>query len=312
VTSRSFGSIDDVPFSILREAGYEIVHKGRDFDLDEFNRIVPEFDALIIGAHKFAPEVVARCRGKLRVVCKNGVGVDNIPLQCCKDNGIVVCNTSHSNANAVADLAIGLMLAACRGIAMTSRNVKNGQWKTYTGRDLYQKTLGLLGFGAISRNVARRARGFDMQVLAYDPYVTEVPDEFKDYVRLVSLEEAVTQADFLSLHLPLNDETRGIISAPEMARMKEGAYIINTSRGGTVDEKDLYEAIKSGHLAGAAMDVTVSEPIEKDNPLLTLDNVTITPHMGMYTRESLNLGSTICAKNCAAAATGGEYIYRVI
>ena len=311
ITSRSFGSIDSVPTDILTEAGYEVVHKGKNFDQAEFDRIVPEFDALIIGAHPFDPAVMETC-SKLKIICKHGVGLDNIPLQKAKEMGIKVCNAPGTNSNAVADLAIGLMLAACRNIVSTSTNVKGGGWKAITGRDLCYKTLGLLGFGAIARNVAKRANGFGMKVLAYDPYVKEVPDDFKGYVTLTTCEAAVENADFLSLHLPLTDETRGIVSAREMARMKEGAYIINTSRGGTVDEKDLYDALVSGHIAGAALDVTIAEPVEKDNPLLTLDNVVITPHVGMYTREAINAVGIVCAKNCAAMVAGEPLSHQVV
>ncbi len=303
VTSRSFGKVSEEPMRILQDAGFDVTLMGADFDEETFKAAVADYDALIIGAHKFYPEDMKKC-AKLQIICKHGAGLDNIFLPEAKELGIAVTNVPAMNAGAVADLTVAHMLNVCRGVSVCSADVKAGGWKTFVGKDMYLKTLGLIGFGAIAKNVARRARGFSMQVLAYDPYVTEVPEEFKDYVRLVSFEEAVEQGDFVSIHVPLTGETRDLFNKETMARMKEGAYLINTSRGGIVNEAGLYEAVKSGHLAGAALDVTVSEPIEKDNPLLTLENVVITPHIGMYSFEAINAVSVVCAKNVVKKLSG--------
>ena len=311
VTSRSFGSINDTPKNILENAGYEITYRGRDFDMEEFERIIPEYDALIIGAHQFRPEVLAKCKN-LKLICKHGAGLDNIPLDACRELGVPVCNTPGTNSNAVADLAIGLMLSACRNIAAADRAVRRGEWKIMMGHDLCKKTVGLLGFGNISKCVARRLHGFGCKVLAYDPFVKEVPEEFAAYVTLCTLDEVVKGCDVLSLHLPLTDETRGIISAPQLAEMKQGAYLVNTSRGGTVNEHDLYEALKSGHLAGAAMDVIEKEPMPADHELLRLENFTMTSHIGMYSEEAVGAVSIICAENVAAIAKGEPLQFQVV
>ena len=311
VTSRSFGKISDEPLNILREAGFEVTLKGKDFNQQEFEAMIPEYDALIIGAHEFPEAVMERCP-KLKIICKHGAGLDNIHLDKARELGIAVCNVPGTNSNAVADLTFGLMLAVARNIVSTNRWVHEGKWKTAIGVDVCGKTLGLMGFGAIAKNVARRAAGFGMKVLAYDPYVKELPQEFKDYVTLCSEEEVITQCDFLSLHLPLTDETRGMISAPQLASMRAGAYVINAARGGIVSEKDLYDALVSGHIAGAAMDVSEVEPMATDNPLLTLDNVIVTPHIGTYSKEARGAGSLLRAQNAAACVEGKPLQFQVV
>jgi D-3-phosphoglycerate dehydrogenase len=311
ITSRSFGQINDDPTNVLLEAGYEITLKGKDFNQEEFEQIVPEYDALIIGAHPFPEEVMEKC-SKLQIICKHGAGLDNIHLEKAKELGITVCNVPGTNSNAVADLAFGLMLACSRNIVLSDKRVRNGEWKPAIGSDVCYKTLGLLGFGAIAKNVARRAKGFGMKVLAYDPYVTEVPEEFKEYVTLGSCDEVIKGCDILSAHLPLTEETRNMVSAKEMAGMKKGAYIVNTARGGIVNENDLYDALVSGQIAAAALDVSDKEPMEMENPLRSLENVIITPHIGMYSKEAIGAVSLICAQNAAAKISDGELQFKVV
>lgn len=311
VTSRSFGSIDSTPKDILEQGGCEVILMGKDFDMERFAKTVTECDALIIGAHDFPVELMNRCE-KLKVICKHGAGLDNLHLEEAKARGIAVCNVPGTNANAVADLTFGLMLSCARHISLGDRRVRQGQWKALTGKDVYAKTLGLLGFGAVARNVARRAAGFSMRVLAYDPYVRALPEGFEHVTLCESAAEVISGCEFLSVHLPLTEETRGMIGAAELGSMRPGAYVINTARGGIVDEKALYEALASGHLSGAAMDVTEVEPMDTDNPLLTLDNVVVTPHIGMYSREAIGAVSVICAENVAACLGGGELKFRVV
>ena len=311
VTSRSFGNISDEPYEILREAGLEVTKTGLDFDQAEFERTIADYDALIIGAHPFPPEVLERC-DKLQIICKHGVGLDNIPLEKAKEKGVAVCNAPGTNSNAVADLAFGMMLDLARKISLADKKVHQGEWKTVIGVDVCNKVLGLLGFGAIAKNVARRAKGFGMKVLAYDPYVKCLPEEFEPYVTLCDCNEVIKNSDFVSLHLPLTEETRDMIAAEELSNMKKGAFLINTSRGGIVNEADLCEAVKSGHLAGTALDVSVVEPMAADNPLRGLDNVIITPHIGMYSIEALGAVSVLCAQNVAAKLTGKELKFQVV
>ena len=311
ITSRSFGKIGDSAKKVLEDAGIEITNISANFDQAEFERIIPEFDALIIGAHDFSEADMGRCP-KLKIICKHGVGLDNIHVSKAKELGIAVCNAPGTNSNAVADLTLGLMLSVCRKISHSAALVREGVWKSHIGEDVCGKTVGLLGFGAIAKGVARRARGFGMKILAYDPFVTELPEEFAGWVELCDMEKVITACDILSVHIPLTPETRNTISTAELAKMKQGAYVINTARGGIVDETALYEALVSGHLNGAAMDVVESEPMTPEHPLLSLDNVVVTPHIAMYSKEAINAVSMICAENVVACLTGGEIINRVV
>ncbi|MBQ4372044.1 MAG: phosphoglycerate dehydrogenase [Firmicutes bacterium] len=311
ITSRSFGKISDEPYEILRNAGYEITNIGRNFDQAEFERIVPEFDALIIGAHEFPVEVMEKC-SKLKIICKHGVGLDNIHLEEAKALGIIVTNTPGTNSNAVADLTFGLMISAARLIQRSALNAMKGVKQSVIGVDVCGKTLGLLGFGAVAKCVARRAKGFGMKVLAYDPFVKEVPEEFAAYTSLCGFGEVVSGCDFLSVHLPLTEETRGMIGAEQFAAMKDGSILINTARGGIVDEKALAEALASGKLMAAAMDVVENEPLQADDPLMGIENLILTPHIGMYSKEAVNAVGMICARNCAAVALGTEIEHRVV
>lgn len=311
ITSRSFGKIGDSAKKVLEDAGIEITNISANFDQATFERIIPEFDALIIGAHDFSEADMERCP-KLKIICKHGVGLDNIHVNKAKELGIAVCNAPGTNSNAVADLALGLMLSVCRKISHSAALVRDGVWKSHIGEDVCGKTVGLLGFGAIAKGVARRARGFGMKILAYDPFVTQLPEEFEGWVELCDMDTVITSCDILSVHIPLTPETRNTISTEELAKMKQGAYVINTARGGIVNEMALYEALKSGHLNGAAMDVVESEPMTPEHPLLSLDNVVVTPHIAMYSKEAINAVSMICAENVVACLTGGQMINRVV
>ncbi len=296
VTSRSFGQAGKEPFLILENAGIEVTRLVDEFTQETFAESIPNYDALIIGSHKFPADLMENCR-KLQIIAKHGAGLDNIDLEAAKRLGITVKNVPAANANAVADLAVAHMLNLCRGVSVSSQEVKTGKWKVYMGCDMYAKTLGLVGFGNIARNVARRARGFSMKILVFDPYLKELPEEFAEYVRLVSWKEVIENSDFVSIHVPLTKETRGMFNRQQIAAMKPGAFLINTSRGGIVDESALYEACKCGKLGGAALDVVENEPIRPDNPLLSLENIVITPHIGMYSIEAVNAISVICAQN---------------
>lgn len=311
ITSRSFGKISDEPRKILEAAGIEITFRGSDFALPEFEQIIPEYDALIIGAHEFKPELMERCP-KLKIICKHGVGLDNIPLEKAKELGIAVTNAPGTNSNAVADLAFGLMLSVARCITATSKGVSAGVWKTAIGTDVCGKTLGLLGFGAIAKCVARRAAGFGMKVLAYDPYVKAVDAEFEGLVTLCGFEQVLEQSDYVSIHLPLNEQTYGMIAAEQLTKMKKGAILINTARGGIVNEADLYQALVSGHLLGAGMDVVEHEPLDPKHPLLQMENVVVTPHIGMYSKEAVGAVSLICARNVANYLRDNTAQHRVV
>ena len=295
ITSRSFGQLSDQPKKILEDAGFLLTFYNEKYEEEEFCRRLADCDALIIGAHPLT-EKALQSAPKLKIVVKHGAGLDNIDLDLCARYQVHVDNVPAVNSNAVADLAFSLILDVARKTSLAASQVKAGQWKRVTGVDVYRKTLGLVGFGAIARNVARRAAGFSMKILAYDPFLQELPEEFQNSVTLTSLEKVLSTCDFLSIHVPLNPTTRNLIGGKELASMKDGSFVINTSRGGIVNEEALYQAIVQGHIAGAGLDVIESEPIAASNPLNRLEQVTITPHMGMYSFEAVNAVSAIAAQ----------------
>ena len=273
ITSRSFGKISNEPLDILTGAGFEVTMKGKDFDQAEFEAMIPDYDALIIGAHEFPEAVMERCP-KLKIICKHGAGLDNIHLEKAKELGIAVCNVPGTNSNAVADLTFGLMLAVARNIVSTNRWVHEGRWQTAIGVDVCGKTLGLMGFGAIAKNVARRASGFGMKVLAYDLYPNDSGKAIAEYVDLDTL---LAQSDVVFLHCNLTADNEKMINKASIAKMKDGAILINNSRGQLIDEQDVTDALKAGKLAAAGLDVVYTEPIRADNPLLTASSPPICP-----------------------------------
>jgi len=309
VTSRSFGQVSDEAVRLLEEAGIRIDYMVSNFDLAKFEEKIPEYDALIIGAHPFRPELFGACP-KLKIICKHGVGLDNIPVEAAHEAGVRVTNTPGTNSDAVADFAFALMLAAGRNLIYSVEEIKKGNVKPQYGNDVCGKTLGLLGFGAIARRVAKRAFGFDMTVLAYDPYVTAAPEGLEQ-VKLCTLEEVLKESDYVSIHLPITPQTRGMIGKEAFEMMKTGARLINTARGGIVDEAALIEAVSSGKLAAAALDVQETEPIAVDHPLLSTPGIIITNHVASYSKEALNAVSMICASNVINCLAGRKVLYSV-
>lgn len=303
ITSRSFGKASDEPFRIFKAGDIAYDQMGSDFDEEQFKAIIPDYDALVIGAHKFYPEDMVRCP-HLKIICKHGTGVDNIDLDKAKTLGITVTNVPAMNADAVADLTFGHMLNISRGISRSNADIHNGVWSPFIGRDVYKKTLGLVGFGMIAKNVARRARGFSMNILAYDPFVKDCPEEFASYVTLADLHTLIKESDIISIHVPLNSETKDLFDKSRIYHMKKKAYLINTARGGIVNEEDLYTCLQDGHLSGAALDVLQDEPIKRDNKLLELENVVLTSHMGMHSVEAISMVSIICAQNVVKKLKG--------
>jgi D-3-phosphoglycerate dehydrogenase len=225
--------------------------------------------------------------GRLRVIGRAGVGVDNIDVPAATQRGVVVMNAPDGNTMTTAEHALALLLALARRVPQGDASLKAGRWerKKFVGVELRGKTLGVVGLGRIGRVVASRALGFEMRVVAFDPFVA--PEQLREQgVEIATLEEVCARADFITVHTPLTPETRGIIGAREFARMKQGVRVINCARGGLVDERALYEAIKDGRVAGAALDVFEEEPPPADHPLLSLEEVVATPHLGASTKEA--------------------------
>lgn len=308
VVTRSFGSTSDEPRAILERNGCEVVRVDEQEPDDVLLEDLSTADGVIVGGRRITGTLMSACP-RLRVISKHGIGVDRIDVDSATARGIVVTNTPGANANGVADLVLALMLAVARPIISGSDALKRGDWGTYQGVELWEKTLGLIGLGAIGSAVAKRAHGFDMNVLVFDPFVSG------DTVReagatAVSREELLSASDFVSLHVPLTDTTRSIITASTLALMKPSSYLINTARGELVDEDALYAALTTGRLAGAGLDVFAEEPPSRTE-LVNLPNVVATPHIGSHSIESITKVSTMAARNAVLVLTDQTPISQV-
>jgi D-3-phosphoglycerate dehydrogenase len=273
---------------VLKGAGDQITYTADgQISREALLAAVPNADALVIrSAHKIDAEVL-NAAPKLKIIARAGVGVDNVDIPRATELGVVVVNTPDGNTISTAEHTFGLMLALARHIPQAHESMNAGKWdrKSFGGVELRGKTLGVVGFGRIGRAVAKRALAFDMQVIAFDPYIPA--DVAQDLgVTLVSLDDLFRQSDFISLHAQLTPETREMINAESLAMMKPGVRIIDAARGALINEADLAEALQSGHVAGAALDVYAEEPPKPDNPLLHLPNVVHTPHLAASTEDA--------------------------
>jgi D-3-phosphoglycerate dehydrogenase len=270
----------------LRAAGFG-VEKRLGLKPEELREIVRDYDGLVVRSETKVTAAVMDEAVRLRAIGRAGVGVDNIDVPAATTRGIIVMNAPDGNTMTTAEHTLALLLALARGVPQAHASLRAGNWerKKFIGVELRGKTLGIVGLGRIGRVVASRARGFEMKVLAFDPFVA--PEQAREMdLELGTLEEVCARADFLTVHTPLTAETRGIIGAREFARMKPDVRIINCARGGLIDERALYAALKEGRVAGAALDVFEEEPPSQSNPLLEFEGVITTPHLGASTREA--------------------------
>ena len=282
---------------LLKDAGHDVTFD--EMDADKLLLEIPKYDALMVrGRTKAIADVVnAGAKGSLKVIGRAGIGVDNVDLETAAKNGIKVVNAPTGATASVAELTIAHMLSLSRHMTKADATMKKGEWakKQLKGNELYGKTLGLIGCGNIGKLTAKYAQSFNMNVIGYDPFISK-EDMKKDGIKKKDdLEDVIKNADFISLHLPHIPQTHYIVNEKILSKMKPSAYLINCARGGTVDEKALYNALKNGTIAGAGMDVFENEP-PKDSPLLTLDNVVLTPHLGANTKEGQIRAGTVCAE----------------
>ena len=287
----------------LSSEGLEILKSAPDIQVDNITGLKPQelaekigpYHGLIVrSASTVSAEVIAAAEN-LRVIGRAGVGVDNVNVEAATKRGIVVMNTPAGNNITTAEHAISMMLALARSIPQATASMKSGKWEKsrFTGSEVFNKTLGILGIGNIGSLVAERALGLKMRVIAYDPFISQQAAQ-RLGVELVSVDDLYARSDFISVHTPLNAETRGLVGAAAFAKMKKGVRIINCARGGIVDEEALAAAINEGKVDGAAVDVFAKEPPPPDNPLLKLDQVIFTPHLGAATTEAqLNVAIAI-------------------
>lgn len=273
--------------SLFEKRGCQVSQVLSDQGVEEGRLIelIKDKDACVVSLEKINRRVISLAKN-LKAVSKFGVGVDNIDIKAATEVGIAVLNTPGANAETTADFTFGLLLCVSRGIAYSNKMNREGNWKFVVGRETWQKTLGIIGTGAVGKGVIRRAQGFEMKILAFDIY----PDQ--EFARefgfsYVSLEQLLRQSDFVTIHCPLNEETRSLIGEQELKTMKKEAHLINAARGGIVDEDALYKAIKNGWIAGAVLDVYTQEPPPSDFPLFEFGNVVCTTHIGGSTLEAL-------------------------
>ncbi len=267
---------------------------------------LPDADALIIrSASKMDAEALAAAT-KLKMIARAGVGVDNVDLSKATAQGVVVMNTPDGNTVSTAEMTFGLMLALARNIPQAHASLASGKWdrKSFGGVELRGKTLGVVGFGRIGRAVAKRALAFEMTVVAFDPYVTAAGDLA---VELVDLDTLFARSDFITLHALLTDETREMINRATIAKMKDGVRIVDAARGALINEADLAEAIQSGKVAGAALDVYPTEPPPADDPLIGLPGVVHTPHLAASTEDAQIVVAVDAAKLVVDALLNGKY-----
>ena len=278
--------LQDVGVEALRKEGLDVTVVPT-LPPAELCQTIGEYHGLIVrSATKVTAEVIEAGKN-LEVIGRAGAGVDNIDVDAASQRGIVVMNTPGANTIAVAEHTIGLLLAMARKLPQAHSVLKGGKWEKerFAGVEVYGKTLGIVGLGRIGSEVARRALGLKMHVIAYDPYLTTEAAQ-RLGVEMVELDELFQRSDFISVHTPLTKETRSIIGAPEFEKMKSGVRLINCARGGVIDEKALAEAIGQGKVGGAALDVFEKEPIPKDHPLISLEQVVMTPHLAASTEEA--------------------------
>lgn len=278
--------VDAAAIARIRSAGHEVVEGNALKGADLVAALAGVQGLLVRGATKVTADVFPGAPS-LKVVVRAGTGLDNVDQVAAAAHGVEVRNTPNANSVSVAELVFGMLLAIERHLLPAANDLKRGVWEKskYQGRELSGRTLGLLGFGRIGREVATRARAFDMTVIEHDPRHRAGGEGF-DWVKHVERDELFKSADVLSLHVPLADNTRDSIGAREFALMKPDALLINASRGGVVNEDALVEALKSGKLRGAAVDVFTQEPAPADHPLLSLPNVLPLPHLGASTAEA--------------------------
>jgi len=290
IESRPFSVFDREPMeTLINTSSIEIVDmRGAGIEDPAFVEVLKSVDAVLSGNDLVIDEALFGMAPKLKVIAKMGVGLDMIDIDAASRHGAIVFNTPGVNNQAVADHTFAMLLAVARKIIYCDRSLREKRWEhtKIMGIELWQKTLGIVGLGAIGRAVALRAKGFDMEIVAHDPYW---PDKFaaENRIERVPLEALLKISDVISLHVPLTPENKGMINVSTLALMKPTAILVNAARGEIVNETDLYQALKDGVIAGAGLDVFENEP-PTESPLIELDNVVLTPHTAAFTMEAMN------------------------
>jgi len=295
ITPRSFAKYSNEPYAKLEKAGIEYVNNpvGGILSKEEMLQHIKDFDGIIVGVDPLDKDVLSA--GNLKVVSKYGIGTDNIDLDYCKENDIDVTITKNANSEAVADYAFALVLAVARKVVEIDRKCREGDWGKNISSDVFGKKIGVVGLGAIGRGVVARAKGFSMEVLGYDVYKDE--DYLKENnIRFASIDEMLKECDFISFHIPLTKDTKHIVNKENLATAKKSLIIINTARGGIINEDDLYDALKNNVITGAGLDVFEKEP-PTGSKLLELDNVVVGSHCAASSEGAVDTMSEMATDN---------------
>lgn len=312
VTPTSYAKHDPRLREELESAVGQVIYNptGRPLTSAELCELLPGCDGFIAGLDMIDRAALQVC-DRLKVIARYGVGVEKVDLEAARAKGIRVTNTPGANSVSVAELTVGLIIALARQIPTAVEKTRGGEWPRLSGATLEGKTIGLLGLGAIGKQVGRRLLAFECRVIAYDP----APDEAfaRAYgVELLPQDEVVCSADFLSLHLPVLPETRRLVNAQFLAQMKAGSFLVNTARGELINDTALLTALESGHLSGVALDCFSVEPPDAADPLLKLSQVIVTPHMGAHTDGAINAMGWQALRDCLAVLRGEPAIYPVV
>lgn len=302
--------VNEQAVDIIKKSGIAVDYKPG-ITVEELVNLVPDYDALIVRSGIQVTKEVVKAGKKLKVIGRAGVGVDNIDCEAAKENGIAVMNTPFGNVNAAAEHTLTLLMMLAKHIIHSHMELKKGIWdrKKFSGIELRGRTLGIIGLGKVGVKVAKVAKALEMDVIAYDPYIDK-ETMAKVGVKKVELDDVIKQSDFITIHVPKTKETTNMINKEKIAMMKKGVRIINVARGGIINEKDLYEAIKSGHVAAAAIDVWEQEPpVYRD--LLELEQVISTPHLGASTTEAQENVAVDIAKQIVDALKNKKLVHVV-
>jgi len=296
--------IADAGLDRLREAGHE-VETAYDVEGDALLDAVADADAMVVRSGTEVTAEVFAAAPNLQIVGRAGIGVDNIDIEAATDHGVIVANAPQGNVRAAAEHSVAMAFATARSIPQAHNRLRDGEWAKgeFLGTELNEKTLGVVGFGRVGQEVARRLDALGMDLVTYDPYISQERAERFGAELVDSLDECLSRADFITIHTPLTDETANMIGEEELAQLEDG-YVVNCARGGIVDEAALAEAVEDGLLKGAAIDVFADEPISPDNPLLDVDDVVVTPHLGASTEAAQEHVATSTADQIVAAFNG--------
>lgn len=311
LTTTSFQDTPGRHHDLLAATGWEIIRARGPLNEADTLALVGEVDGYICGDDAITRRVLEKARPKLKVLSKYGIGVDKIDVAVATELGIPLLFTPGVNHTTVAEHTFLLLLALEKNLLFHTDSTRSGGWKRKTGHELFEKTLGIIGFGRVGREVASRARAFGMNVIALEPYWDENFARQHGVKRAASLDEICAVSDYISLHVNLTDETRNLIKAQSIARMKPGVVILNCARGEIVHTHDLVTALQSGQVAGYGTDVLEQEPPAADHPLLRLPNVVVTPHIGSRTYESVVRQASTAVQNLILAMNGEKPIAQI-